>query len=309
MAWFTSHQEFKDDPRTLDLMSEMNWDLDVCIGKWSRLIWWCIDYAEDGILEKHKVSRIAQAIGLQADEGEKFKQSLIASGYATNVPDFRIISWWELMGRFLNVKYKKNPKLLNRIKSLYADQSKGEEEVVNVPGEVPGTPNNTVHENSNQKKLEKDFDKEYNTPPPTLLDHDKRYGSPIQLNMLLSNLEIPIDEESYMKWYFEVQKIIETENATRPNNRFIWSSNVEQTKKEMRTLVYRIQNEEKMEILTKVSNMTGKIVTWLEYLTKVITITVRQSETEPLRNPIGFAIALISQPERVVANPTTGVSI
>ena len=55
--------------------------------------------------------------------------------------------------------------------------------------------------------------------------------------------------------------------------------------------------------------MTGKIVTWLEYLTKVITITVRQSETEPLRNPIGFAIALISQPERVVANPTTGVSI
>ena len=142
-----------------------------------------------------------------------------------------------------------------------------------------------------------------------MLDHDKRYGSPIQLNMLLSNLEIPIDEESYMKWYFEVQKIIETENATRPNNRFIWSSNVEQTKKEMRTLVYRIQNEEKMEILTKVSNMTGKIVTWLEYLTKVITITVRQSETEPLRNPIGFAIALISQPERVVANPTTGVSI
>lgn len=314
MAWFASHQEFKDDPRTLDLMTEMGWDLDVCIGKWHRLIWWCINYAEDGILSNHKLTSLTHAIGLPPEEGEKLKHALINSGYATIVPDFRITDWWTIMGRFLQVKYKKNRKMWERIRALYISETDllselEEKELGTVVATVPITPNNTVHDIKKDDIKKAESTKEYNTTIHGVETTDIRNEIPSQLDLLFSKLEIEITDEEFILWYKSINQLIENKNATRPHNRFSWSSSQKQSRQEMRTLVYKYTKDEKREILMKVFQLTGKEITWLEFLTKVITITVIQDELDPVLNPIGFAFNLIKKPEWVVSNHSTGVWI
>lgn len=124
MAWIEAHQTLKDHPKVIDLMNLMEWDLDTTIGKLFRFWWWCVDYAQDGDLTKHNDSRLAVAVGLNGSQGKQFVESMVQSGWIDREPYFRVHDWWEYIGRFLQTKYKQNPKAWKEIQERCLNGSK-----------------------------------------------------------------------------------------------------------------------------------------------------------------------------------------
>ena len=122
MAWIESHQQLLNHPKTLDLMNFMGWDVDTTIGKLHRLWWWCLDYAPDGDLRKHNASRLAAALGLPPSQGEKLVSALVQTQWLDTFPNLRLHDWWDYIGPFLRVKYKRNPERWQRVRDLYAKQ-------------------------------------------------------------------------------------------------------------------------------------------------------------------------------------------
>jgi hypothetical protein len=91
IAWIESHQELLNHPKTLDLMSLMGWDVDTTIGKLNRFWWWCLDYAPDGDLRRHKKASLGVAVGLPAVQSKKFVGAMVQSGWLDRLPYFRSI--------------------------------------------------------------------------------------------------------------------------------------------------------------------------------------------------------------------------
>ena len=119
MAWIESHQVLERHPKVLDLKDLMGWTLDETIGKLHRFWWWCLDFAPDGQLEKFSHSVIGQSVNLDANMSAQFVQSLITAKWVDSEPCLRVHDWWEYAGRFLQVRYKRQPKMWKRIKALY----------------------------------------------------------------------------------------------------------------------------------------------------------------------------------------------
>jgi hypothetical protein len=119
MAWIESHQRLLSHPKLIDLMYLMGWDVDVTIGKLTRFWWWCLDYAPDGDLRRHNPTRLAGAVGLPADQAEKFVHALVTARFVDTRPYFRVHDWWDYVGPFLQTKHKRHPQLWQRVKLLY----------------------------------------------------------------------------------------------------------------------------------------------------------------------------------------------
>ncbi len=122
MAWIESHQQLLNHPKTLDLMNSMGWDVDITIGKLNRFWWWCLDYAPDGDLRRHKQASLAAAVGLPADQSKRFVRAMIQSGWMDRLPYFRVHNWWQYVGPFLQVKYKRHPQIWRRVQALYQQE-------------------------------------------------------------------------------------------------------------------------------------------------------------------------------------------
>ena len=119
MAWIKSYQELERHPKTMMLMNEMGWSLDVTIAKLHRLWWWCGDYAFDGVLDKHGAGTIALAVGLPQEDGVKFCDALVKSGFVEQEPCLRLHDWYMHFGEFLRSKFSKNPDVWKRVETSY----------------------------------------------------------------------------------------------------------------------------------------------------------------------------------------------
>lgn len=124
MPWIESHQELERHPKTLDLMNQMGWDLDVTIGKLHRFWWWCVDYAEDGDLRKHNDNRLSAAVGVSPSASKQFMAAMVQSGWIDREPYFRVHDWWHYFGEFLKAKYKNYPERWQLVRDLYSEENK-----------------------------------------------------------------------------------------------------------------------------------------------------------------------------------------
>jgi hypothetical protein len=118
MAWIESHQALVQHPKVLRLAKERGWSIDETIGKLHRFWWWCLDYAPDGRLDKFDHSTIAAVFGVESD-GEKFVELLLKVNWLDFKPSIRVHDWWDYAGRFLQVRYKRTPKIWKEIKRFY----------------------------------------------------------------------------------------------------------------------------------------------------------------------------------------------
>ncbi len=119
MAWIESHQQLLNHPKVMDLSAAMGWDVDVVIGKLHRLWWWCIDYAEDGDLRKHREGRIAAAMNVPVSDAKKLVKELVEAGWIDSEPYLRIHDWWDYAGKYLQGRYKRSPELWQAIRAKY----------------------------------------------------------------------------------------------------------------------------------------------------------------------------------------------
>lgn len=120
MAWIESHQELERHPKTLKLKNLMEWDIDQTIGRLHRFWWWCVDYARDGQLDKFNNEQLASAIGLNPEDGNKFINSMIESGFIDKEPRFQIHEWNKYFGMFLR---RSHPEIYETVRKLYGNHA------------------------------------------------------------------------------------------------------------------------------------------------------------------------------------------
>ena len=119
MAWIKSYQEIERHPKTIVLMKEMSWPLDVAISKLHRLWWWCADYAYDGDISKHDPDTIATAIGCADMKGDSLIAALIKAGFLDQEPNLRLHDWWAHFGDFLKARFSRTPDKWKQVESRY----------------------------------------------------------------------------------------------------------------------------------------------------------------------------------------------
>lgn len=118
MAWIESHQALSQHPKVLQLSRECGWSIDETIGKLHRFWWWCLDYATDGRLDKFDHGTIASVFGVH-EHGENVVHVLLKLHWLDSEPSIRVHDWWDYAGRFLQVRYKRTPKIWKEIKRFY----------------------------------------------------------------------------------------------------------------------------------------------------------------------------------------------
>lgn len=119
MAWIESHQALGNHPKLLKLSRAMGWSKSDTLGR-LHLFWhWCLDYAVDGQLDKHGPAIVADVFNIAEQDRDKFLAALHESEFVDSAPQFRVHDWWDYAGRFLQVRYKRTPKVWKEIKRLY----------------------------------------------------------------------------------------------------------------------------------------------------------------------------------------------
>ena len=119
MAWIKSYQELERHPKTMLLMKDMGWDLDIAIAKLHRLWWWCGDYAYDGDLERHSPDTVAMAIGMDPKEGIHLIKSLVHAGFLDEKPNLRLHDWWFHFGEYLRGRFSRTPEKWKAVEDCY----------------------------------------------------------------------------------------------------------------------------------------------------------------------------------------------
>jgi len=172
MAWIESHQGLERHPKTLNLASMMNWDVDTTLGKLHRFWWWCVDYAPDGDLRRFNDATLAKSVGVAIDDAGKFVDAMVTcggqdfSGFIDREPCFRVHDWWDYFGIFLQIKFKKNPGKWQRVRALYKGGNLGEGN-----GEGGGERNGDLHPiPTNLTNQPNQPNQPERTEPPTPLD-------------------------------------------------------------------------------------------------------------------------------------------
>src|ERR1043166_4126939 len=119
MAWIESHQTLKDHPKLRKMKNILGWTVYETIGRLQCLWWWCLDYAEDGILTKYSPSEISEDMGVVPDMSSQLIQTMLDVKLLETSPVLHIHDWWKYAGPFLQVRYKKYPRKWRKIRSFY----------------------------------------------------------------------------------------------------------------------------------------------------------------------------------------------
>lgn len=118
MAWIESHQALEKHPKVLQLSKACGWGIPETIGKLHIFWWWCLDYAPDGRLDKFDHETIASVFGVH-EGATNLVHALLKLNWLDSEPSIRVHDWWDYAGRFLQVRYKRTPKIWKEIKRFY----------------------------------------------------------------------------------------------------------------------------------------------------------------------------------------------
>jgi hypothetical protein len=128
MPWIECHNSLFGHPKTLELSERLGCSVNDSVAGLLRFWCWCLEYASDGDLRKHKPSRVASAFGIPASEGETLVNAMIETGWLDVKPFFRVHNWWKHVGLFLQNRHKRHPEIWHKIRSLYEELPPGERE-------------------------------------------------------------------------------------------------------------------------------------------------------------------------------------
>ena len=133
MAWIESHQKLKEESKLFDLAATMGWSKAEAIGRLHMFWWWCVDHAEDGDITKFTPQHFALVIDIEPAKGAEFMEAMrsaefiecITPSQPNSAPIFRIRNWWRYVRRFMQSRYKNEPKKWRKIASFYKSPHRG----------------------------------------------------------------------------------------------------------------------------------------------------------------------------------------
>jgi hypothetical protein len=128
MAWIPCEDRLFTNPMTARLAAKLGWTLNAAGGAILRLRCWCIEFAPDGDLRPFDAGEIAVALGEQPTDGERITKAFVESKWLETEPYFRVSGWWHTAGLFLRGRFKREPKIWQRIQELYIPDCEEDDE-------------------------------------------------------------------------------------------------------------------------------------------------------------------------------------
>ena len=101
MAWIESHQEMKDNPKTIRLARRLKIEVPHAIGCLHCLWWWAISYAQDGTLYRYENLDIAYAMLWKGDPDELIEALKAERFLDVDEQGLVIHDWWDYAGKLL----------------------------------------------------------------------------------------------------------------------------------------------------------------------------------------------------------------
>ena len=106
MAWIESHQEVGRHPKTKKLARLLGVSLPAAVGHLHFLLWWALDFAQDGVLDKYDAEDIADAMQWEGD-ADALVEALLSSGYIDDTDDSLVVhDWHDYAGKLLERRAK-----------------------------------------------------------------------------------------------------------------------------------------------------------------------------------------------------------
>jgi hypothetical protein len=172
--------------------------------------------------------------------------------------------------------------------SRYQDDHKG------AKGEIPGDadmgrdgatpPHTTPQDTTPQEKLVVD------EPPARKIAKTPEELRNAEFVLRLHNGEF----EMFVQ---EIKTLIARENQHRTRNPFVWTPTATGgIEADLRGLIYRMKDEDKLNILYAAYKTLGEKWNWAEYVKLAVKYTVKTSTKTPIREPFKFVMAILRKP-------------
>lgn len=115
------------------------------------------------------------------------------------------------------------------------------------------------------------------------------------------------DEDEFKMFVKSIEQMIASENQGRPVNRFTWLNQTGSFERDMKMLVYKTTDEEKIKILSSAMNLLSDSCNWLKYVGIAVTYTVKASDRTKIASPFGFTMKMLKQPEKIARECADGI--
>ncbi len=115
-----------------------------------------------------------------------------------------------------------------------------------------------------------------------------------------------LHDSEFELWFTKINQMIALENQTRNGSKFTWVPTTGSMKSDLKSLIYKIKDDEKKEILTVALNVLGQKMNWPEYVRLCILHIVRVSEKTKVDKPFGFCYSVLKKPGEIASSKSDG---
>jgi hypothetical protein len=115
-----------------------------------------------------------------------------------------------------------------------------------------------------------------------------------------------LDADELKMFVQTIQRMIVTENEARRNNPFIWKPTTGSLEADLRSLIYKPSDPEKVSILQNAYSAMGEKMNWPNYVEKCIQVTIRSSAKGPVHKPMLYTMSLFNKPQAIISSMADG---
>jgi hypothetical protein len=261
---------------------------------------WAVSYAQEGDFSQYSDSDVADAAEWEGD-APQFVAALLSSGWMD--ADRRLHDWDAMGVRLLR-------SMRERQRSRRAKEGHPEDPTPGAATDGPDIVTLPSRDSSvTVSRLSHPTDP---TDPPDLSDllveDAPKAREPVDNSEKLKDLDyvLRLYGPELSGWILGIKALIAQENQGRPRNPFDWRPTCGSFEQDMKNLIYKLGDDEKIRILHEAYNTLGERVNWPRYVELAIRYTIRTSEKLKIVSPFAFTMKVMRTPGEIVGSCADG---
>ncbi|MEW6511865.1 MAG: hypothetical protein AB1428_13015 [Bacteroidota bacterium] len=264
-----------------------------------KLWCWCAKYhAESGLLAGYSTDEVEAAVGWWGEAG-KFVEAMLKVGLLErNELGFYVHDFTGRNGHI--AAFKERAKNAADARWDRIRRQKAEEAAKDAPSNAPSTAQPMLEHCSNDLPNERSEKK-------LVVDAPRREPANTLRELKDQDFVLRLHDKEFTGWMASIKRLIAVENQGRPRNPFSWTPQTGSFESDMKSLIYKVPDGVKIDILTAAGNVLSEKLNWPDYCELAIKYTIRASQRKRIATPYGFCVAALKKPYEIVSARTDGI--
>jgi len=115
-----------------------------------------------------------------------------------------------------------------------------------------------------------------------------------------------LDDHEFPLWVRGIEALIARHNRGSTNGGFVWKPTTKSFESDLRSLIYKPDDEKKKSLLIDASHVLGERLNWPQYVEKCIGLMLCTSERKPIHEPFKYVLALVHKPSALISEMADG---